>query len=115
MLDLGANLECTPENLLEFAIMGSELAKSVDGNPNPTVGLLNTGSEDGKGNEGVKAAGKLIAESGVNYLGFVVGVIGLVSVVPGLHDLAGLFGMTQIIWFVWVGIILLRSSPNAEV
>ncbi len=73
MLDLGANLECTPENLFEFAIMGSELAKSVDGNPSPTVGLLNIGSEDVKGKEEVKAASKLIADSGVNYLGFVEG------------------------------------------
>ena len=43
MLDLGANLECEAENLAEFALMGSVLAQSVEGIPNPTVGLLNIG------------------------------------------------------------------------
>jgi glycerol-3-phosphate acyltransferase PlsX len=73
MLDLGANLECSPENLLEFAIMGSVLAQSVDGLEKPTVGLLNIGSEAMKGNESIKKASQLIALSGVNYYGFVEG------------------------------------------
>ncbi len=73
MLDLGANLECSPENLLEFAIMGSVLAQSVDGLEKPTVGLLNIGSEAMKGNESIKKASQLIASSGVNYYGFVEG------------------------------------------
>jgi len=73
MLDLGANLECTPENLREFAIMGSVLAQSVDGLENPSVGLLNIGSEAMKGSESVKQASQLIEASGLNYHGFVEG------------------------------------------
>ena len=73
MLDLGANLECEPENLLEFAVMGSVLAGSVEGIKNPTVGLLNIGSESVKGSESIKRASQLIAESGLNYYGFVEG------------------------------------------
>jgi hypothetical protein len=52
---------------------------------------------------------------GLNYLGILVGVVGIISTVPGLSDLAGLFGMSQILWFVWLGIILLRRSPSATV
>ena len=52
---------------------------------------------------------------GLNYLGILVGVVGLISTVPGLGDLAGLFGMSQIPWFVWLGIVLLRRSPSAAV
>ena len=73
MLDLGANIECTAENLREFAIMGSVLAQSVEGVEKPTVGLLNIGSEAMKGNETIKAASQLIADSGLNYYGFVEG------------------------------------------
>jgi glycerol-3-phosphate acyltransferase PlsX len=73
MLDLGANLECTPENLAEFALMGSVLAQSVEGIENPTVGLLNIGSEAIKGNETVKKASQMISESRLNYYGFVEG------------------------------------------
>ncbi len=73
MLDLGANVECTAENLLEFAIMGSVLAQSVEGVEKPTVGLLNVGSEEMKGHETIKNASRLIAASGLNYQGFVEG------------------------------------------
>ncbi len=73
MLDLGANLECEPENLLEFAVMGSVLAQSVEGIKSPSVGLLNIGSEAVKGSESIKRASQLIAESGLNYHGFVEG------------------------------------------
>lgn len=73
MLDLGANIECTAENLCEFAIMGSVLAQSVEGVEKPSVGLLNIGSEAMKGNETIKAASQLIAASGLNYYGFVEG------------------------------------------
>lgn len=51
----------------------------------------------------------------LNYLGAGVGVVGIISTVPGLHDLAGLFGMSQIVWFVWLGIVMLRRSPSAVV
>ena len=73
MLDLGANLECTPQNLAEFALMGSILAQSVEGISNPTVGLLNIGSEEVKGSDSIKEASQLIAQSGLNYYGFVEG------------------------------------------
>ncbi len=73
MLDLGANLECEPENLAEFALMGSVLAQSVEGIRNPTVGLLNIGSEAIKGSDLIKQASQLIADSGLNYHGFVEG------------------------------------------
>ena len=73
MLDLGANLECTPENLAEFALMGSVLAQSVEGIKNPTIGLLNVGSEEVKGSDSIKKASQLIAESRLNYYGFVEG------------------------------------------
>ena len=73
MLDLGANIECTPENLLEFAVMGSVLAQSVEGIDKPTVGLLNIGSEDMKGSDRIKKASQLIAATNLNYYGFVEG------------------------------------------
>lgn len=73
MLDLGANPDCTPEILAEFALMGSVLVQSVEGIRNPRIGLLNIGSEEIKGNETVKRAGQLIAESNLNYHGFVEG------------------------------------------
>jgi len=73
MLDLGANVECTPVHLLQFAVMGTVLASSVDNNPNPTVGLLNIGEEEIKGNEQVKEAGRLLAASPLNYIGFIEG------------------------------------------
>jgi glycerol-3-phosphate acyltransferase PlsX len=73
VLDLGANVDCTPEHLYQFAIMGSVLAKAIDNNPNPRVGLLNIGEEEIKGNENVKEAAALIAKSDLNYIGFVEG------------------------------------------
>ncbi len=73
MLDLGANLECTPQNLAEFALMGSVLAQSIEGVKNPTIGLLNVGSEEVKGSDSIKKASQLIAESRLNYYGFVEG------------------------------------------
>ncbi|MBC8022169.1 MAG: phosphate acyltransferase PlsX [Burkholderiales bacterium] len=72
-LDLGANADCTPEHLLQFAIMGSTLVRAVEGKPNPTVGLLNIGSEEIKGNEVVKKAGELLRASAVNFHGNVEG------------------------------------------
>jgi hypothetical protein len=49
----------------------------------------------------------------LNYLGLLVGVVGLISAVPGLNDLTGLFGMSQMLWFIWLGIVLLRWTPGA--
>jgi hypothetical protein len=49
---------------------------------------------------------------GLNILGFLVGAVGIISIFPGLTDLTGVFGLSQIIWFVWLGIVLLRSNPG---
>jgi glycerol-3-phosphate acyltransferase PlsX len=74
MLDLGANASCTPAHLRQFAVMGSVLAADLEGaHERPRVGLLNIGEEEIKGNETVQTAHTLIAESGVNYVGFVEG------------------------------------------
>ncbi|MFZ2727448.1 MAG: phosphate acyltransferase PlsX [Methylococcaceae bacterium] len=73
VLDLGANVDCTAEHLFQFAIMGNELVKAVDGIEQPLVGLLNIGEEDMKGNEQVKAAAKLLEASSLNYIGYVEG------------------------------------------
>ena len=74
MLDLGANASCTPAHLCQFAVMGSVLAADLEGaHERPRVGLLNIGEEEIKGNETVQTAHTLIAESGVNYVGFVEG------------------------------------------
>jgi len=73
MLDLGANIDCTAEHLLQFAVMGSVLAQSVDENSRPRVGLLNIGSEAIKGNDIVKKANQLIAQTDLNYAGFIEG------------------------------------------
>ena len=73
MLDLGANTDCTAENLLQFAVMGAMLVSSVTGNPKPSVGLLNIGSEDMKGNEVVRQAGELLRRSHLNFYGNVEG------------------------------------------
>ena len=73
MLDLGANADCTPEQLLQFAIMGSVLVSCVRNKPMPTVGLLNIGSEDIKGNEVVKQTAELLKASNLNFYGNVEG------------------------------------------
>ncbi len=73
MLDLGANIDSTSEHLYQFAVMGSELARAIDANENPRVGLLNIGSEDIKGNEQVKAAHEALKNGDFNYIGFVEG------------------------------------------
>jgi glycerol-3-phosphate acyltransferase PlsX len=73
MLDLGANADCTPEHLVQFAIMGATLVREVEGTANPTVGLLNIGSEEIKGNEVVKRAGELLRQTPLNFYGNVEG------------------------------------------
>lgn len=73
MLDLGANTDCTAEHLLQFAMMGASLVTALERKPNPTVGLLNIGSEDIKGNEVVKQAAVLLRESDLNFYGNVEG------------------------------------------
>lgn len=73
MLDLGANVDCTAEDLLQFAIMGTALATALDGHKRPTVGLLNIGEEVIKGNEVVKQAAGLLRASGLDFYGNVEG------------------------------------------
>lgn len=73
MLDLGANAECTPEQLFQFAVMGSVLATAVHGIASPRVGLLNIGSEEIKGNQQIQTAGRLLSASNLNYIGYVEG------------------------------------------
>ena len=73
MLDLGANVDCSGENLCQFAIMGSVLAEAVDNVEQPRVGLLNIGSEAMKGNALVKEADALLANAPINYIGFIEG------------------------------------------
>ncbi|HQS59354.1 MAG: phosphate acyltransferase [Gallionellales bacterium 35-53-114] len=73
MLDLGANVDCTAEHLLQFGIMGSALVAVLEHKEKPTVGLLNIGSEDIKGNEIVKQAAVLLRNSDLNFYGNVEG------------------------------------------
>jgi len=73
MLDLGANVDCSAEHLLQFAVMGSELLVAIGEHSNPTVGLLNIGEEEMKGNEQVKNAHQLLSSSDLNYIGYVEG------------------------------------------
>lgn len=73
MLDLGANADCTAQNLLQFAMMGSVVAADLNGVQRPRIGLLNIGEEDIKGNELVQEAAKLLQQTQLNYVGFVEG------------------------------------------
>lgn len=73
MLDLGANAECTAEQLLQFAVMGSALVTAIYGIEKPSVALLNIGEEEIKGNEVIKQAAQLLQASTLNYTGFVEG------------------------------------------
>jgi len=73
MLDLGANVDCEPQHLLQFAEMGNALVAAVDGKERPTIGLLNIGEEVIKGNETIKRAGELLRASSLNFYGNVEG------------------------------------------
>ena len=73
VLDLGANVDCTAEHLLQFAIMGAALSQAIDHRERPTIGLLNIGEEVIKGNEVVKEAADLLRASELNFFGNVEG------------------------------------------
>lgn len=77
VLDLGANVDCAAEHLLQFAVMGSALVAAVEGKPNPSVGLLNIGEEAIKGSETIKRAGELLRDAAagghLNFIGNVEG------------------------------------------
>jgi glycerol-3-phosphate acyltransferase PlsX len=71
MLDLGANADCTPEHLFQFAVMGSVVATDIENIEFPRIALLNIGEEEIKGNETVKQAAALLSASHLNYVGFI--------------------------------------------
>lgn len=90
ILDIGANPDCKPENLLQFGILGSIYAEKVRGVKNPKVGLISNGEEEGKGNELVKGATPLFKASKLNYFGNVEGK----EVIGGKVDVAVTDGFT---------------------
>lgn len=100
VLDIGANADCKPEYLLQFAVMGSIYAEKVLGKKNPRIGLLSNGEEAGKGNELVKETYPLLAESGLNFSGNIEGK----ELFGGEVDVAVMDGFT--------GNILLKSSES---
>lgn len=90
VLDVGANPDVKPENLLQFAIMGKVYAEQVRGVSNPKIGLLSNGEEPGKGNQLVKEAYPLLAASNLNFIGNVEGK----EVIGGAVDVAVTDGFT---------------------
>ncbi|NDA51759.1 MAG: phosphate acyltransferase, partial [Betaproteobacteria bacterium] len=73
VLDLGANVDCSAEHLLQFAMMGAALSSALDQSRRPSIGLLNIGEEMIKGNDVVKQAGELLRSSSLNFVGNVEG------------------------------------------
>src|SRR5690606_22212917 len=75
MLDLGANVQCDANNLVQFALMGAAFARTVMGLPRPTVGLLNVGEEELKGNDVVRTAAQILRASPLplQFEGFIEG------------------------------------------
>ncbi len=73
LLDVGANVDCKPEHLLQFALMGNTYCRMILGRTSPKVALLSIGEEDTKGNELTKEAFKLIKEAGLNFIGNIEG------------------------------------------
>jgi glycerol-3-phosphate acyltransferase PlsX len=98
VLDIGANPDCKPENLVQFAILGSIYAEKVRGVEHPKIGLVSNGEEEGKGNELVRAATPLLKAADVNYYGNVEGK----EVIGGKVDVAVTDG--------FVGNVMLKTS-----
>jgi glycerol-3-phosphate acyltransferase PlsX len=98
VIDVGANPDCKPENLLQFAIMGSIYAEKVRGITKPIVGLISNGEEAGKGNDLVKHTFPLLKDSGLNFYGNIEGK----ELIGGKVDVAVTDGFT--------GNVLLKSS-----
>lgn len=73
VMDLGGNVDCRPDQLLDFAVVGTVYARKLLNIPNPTVGLLSIGVEEGKGNERINESYPLFQESGLNFIGNVEG------------------------------------------
>ena len=104
VLDLGANVDSTAENLLQFAVMGSALVSAVDGIEEPSVGLLNIGEEAIKGSETIKQAGELLrAAGGAGQLNFFGNVEGN-DIFKGTTDIVVCDG--------FVGNVMLKSSEG---
>ena len=99
-LDLGANVNCSPEQLVQFAVMGSALVTAVEHIDRPTVGLLNIGEEDIKGNDVVKQAAELLKVSSLNFYGNVEGT----DLYKGTTDVVVCDG--------FVGNVVLKSSEG---
>lgn len=100
VLDLGANVDCEPQHLLQFGIMAAMLLSAVEHKERPSVGLLNIGEEDIKGNEVVKQAGELLKMSGLNFFGNVEGD----DIYRGTTDIVVCDG--------FVGNVLLKTSEG---
>jgi glycerol-3-phosphate acyltransferase PlsX len=100
LLDLGANVDASSGQLFQFAVMGAALASAVDNHTNPSVGLLNIGEEQMKGNEQVKEAARLLSRSHLNYIGFVEGT----DIYKGTADVIVCDG--------FVGNVALKSSEG---
>ncbi|MFZ4651061.1 MAG: phosphate acyltransferase PlsX [Rubrivivax sp.] len=104
VLDLGANVDCTAEHLLQFAVLGSALVGAVDGKADPSVGLLNIGEEAIKGSDTIKRAGELLREAGaaglLNFHGNVEGN----DIFKGTTDIVVCDG--------FVGNVMLKSSEG---
>ena len=100
VLDLGANVDCTPEQLMQFGVMGAMLVAAVEHKERPSVGLLNIGVEDIKGNETVKQAAELLRSSGLNFHGKVEGD----DIYKGTTDVVVCDG--------FVGNVLLKASEG---
>jgi len=98
VIDIGANPDCEPKNLLQFGLMGAVYAEKVRGVKNPVVGLLSNGEEAGKGNELVKASYPLLAKSGLNFYGNIEGK----ELISGVVDVAVTDGFT--------GNVMLKTS-----
>ena len=104
LLDMGANLECTPEYLVQFAVMGDAYARAVQGIAAPRIGLLNVGSEDMKGHDEVKEAHRMLRSGSVpvEYHGFVEGN----DILEGTTDVVVTDGFT--------GNIALKTAEGAS-
>src|SRR4051812_948657 len=101
VLDLGANVDCTPEQLMQFGVMGAMLVGAIEHKERPLVGLLNIGVEDIKGNDTVKQAGELLRASGLNFHGNVEGD----DIFKGTTDVVVCDG--------FVGNVVLKASEGA--
>lgn len=100
LIDAGANLHCKPDNLLQFALMGSTYCRTILGRPDPRVALISTGEEDTKGNLLIKETFKLLKEADINFVGNVDGK----DIFTGNYDVIVCDGFT--------GNVILKTSEG---